>query len=66
MRDLWPDHGSIDEQVEKRPEYVSFGFHYDLRLKIDDRLIYVETVLFCDDADNPDDPRILIVSVHDV
>jgi hypothetical protein len=61
--------GPIDEQVEPRPEYVSFNFHYDLRVKIENRLIYLETVLLCDNLDNPDDPDdppIVIVSSHDV
>lgn len=58
--------GRIDEQVEKRPEYVSHGFHYDLRVKIGDRSVYFETVLSCQDPNDPDDPFIRVVSVHDV
>jgi hypothetical protein len=57
--------GRIDEQVETRPEYVSFEFHYDLRVTIDGRRIYFETILLSNDPDDPDDPRIEIVSVRD-
>ena len=58
--------GEIDEQKERRPEYADFEFHYDLRVKIDDRRVYFETVLLCEDADDPDDPVIVVVSVHNV
>lgn len=58
--------GKIDEQKECRPEYVSFEFHYDLRVTFESRRVYFETVLLCEDADDPDDPQIQIVSVHDV
>jgi hypothetical protein len=58
--------GEIDEQKERRPEYLHYEFHYDLRVKIDDRHVYFETVLLCEDADDPDDPMIVVVSVHDV
>lgn len=57
--------GEIDEQVERRPEYAHYEFHYDLRVKFGGRRIYFETVLLCDDADDPDDPIILVVNVHD-
>jgi hypothetical protein len=55
--------GKIDEQVETRPEYAHYEFHYDLRVKIGGRHLYFETVLF---ADDPDDPTIVVVNVHDV
>jgi hypothetical protein len=58
--------GKIDEQVETRLEYVGDEFHYDLRVKIDDRLIYFETILRTQKPDDPDDPRIEVVNVHDV
>jgi hypothetical protein len=60
------DGGVIDEREERRPEYDSFEFHYDLRLKIDDRWIYFETVHLCDKPDDPDDSRIMVVNAHDV
>ncbi len=56
--------GTIDEQPERRPEYVSYEFHFDLRVQIGGRLVYFETILLCEDADDPDDPVIQVVSVH--
>ncbi len=58
--------GEIDEQEERRPEYTHYEFHYDLRVKIGGRHVYFETVLMCEDAHDPDDPLIVVVSVHDV
>ena len=46
-------------------QYTSFEFHYDLRVLIGGRLIYFETVLLCIDPNNPDDPRIEVVNIHD-
>src|SRR5437763_8721255 len=39
--------GEIDEQVERRPEYLHYEFHYDLRVRIGGRYVYFETVLMC-------------------
>ncbi len=58
--------GVIDEKKERRPEYVSYEFHFDLRVKIGVRRVYFETILLCEDADDPDDPVIEVVSVRDV
>jgi hypothetical protein len=58
--------GVIDEQKERRAEFVHYEFHYDLRLTLANRYLYFETVLSCDDANDPDDPQIDVVSVHDV
>ena len=58
--------GLIDEHVERRPEFVSFDFHYDLRMTIGGRVIYFETILICNDPNNPDDPFIEVVNIHDV
>jgi hypothetical protein len=58
--------GEIDEQEERRPEWDDYEFHHDLRVPIGGRRIYFETLLFCEDADDPDDPVIEVVSVHDV
>jgi hypothetical protein len=58
--------GEIREIQERRPEYTSYEFHYDLRIPFGERYIYFETVLLCEDADDPDDPVIVVVSVHDV
>jgi hypothetical protein len=66
MHKFVEDGGLVDEQVERRPEYSHYEFHYDLRFKIAERAIYFETVLIVEDADDPDDPIVLVVSVHDV
>ena len=55
--------GVIDQKPEKRPEYTDRDFHYDFRLAWVGRAIYVETILVDDD---PKNPYIHIVSVHDV
>jgi hypothetical protein len=54
--------GVIDQVPERRPEWSDYDFHYDLRLPIAGRLIYVETVLLDDD---PTDPILRVVSIHD-
>lgn|SRR5215468_12243927 len=59
------DGGRIDEQVETRPEWDIHPFHYDLRVRIEGRLVYFETRLICDDPDDPDDPVIYVVNAHD-
>jgi hypothetical protein len=54
--------GEIDQQRETRPGWKLHEYHYDLRVPIAGRLIYVETRLFYDD---PDDPWIHVVNIHD-
>jgi hypothetical protein len=54
--------GEIDQVHERRPERNDRDFHYDLRLEIGGRALYVETLLLDDD---PNDPTIYVVSVHD-
>ena len=66
LHDYVDQGGPIDEQVETRPEYVHFEFHYDLRVTIGGRRVYFETVLDCEDAGHPDGSTITVVSVHDV
>jgi hypothetical protein len=58
--------GEIDEQVETRQEYVHWGFHFDLRVRIGGRHVYFETVLEFEDADDEDDLTIVVVNVKDV
>lgn len=58
--------GTIDEQQERRSEFIHYEFHYDLRVRLRGRYVYFETVLLCEDPDDPDDPMIEVVSVHDV
>jgi hypothetical protein len=54
--------GTIDQVPETRPEWNDRPFHYDFRLSIAGRLIYIETILIDDD---PTDPVIRVVSIHD-
>jgi hypothetical protein len=54
--------GEIDQTPETRPEWSSRRFHYDFRTEIGGQLLYIETVLVEDD---PDDPTVHVVSVHD-
>ena len=54
--------GEIDRVPERRPEWNDRPFHYDLRIPIGGRLVYIETILLDDD---PDDPTIRVVNIHD-
>ena len=54
--------GVIDQVREQRPEWNDRDYHYDFRLPISGRLIYIETLLIDDD---PTDPTLHIVSIHD-
>jgi len=54
--------GEIDQIRETRPEWNTRDFHYDFRLYLARRFLYVETILVDDD---PKDPTIHIVSIHD-
>ena len=58
--------GEIDEQKERRTEWDDHEFHFDLRVRIETRHVYFETLLYCDDPNDPDDPFIEVVNVHDV
>jgi hypothetical protein len=53
--------GVIDQVRERRPEWDDYEYHYDLRLVLQGRLRYVESLLL--DRD-PTDPTLLIVSLH--
>ncbi len=54
--------GEIDQVPERRPEWNHYDYHYDLRFTIAGRNVYVETLLHDED---PDDPTIYVVSIHD-
>ncbi len=54
--------GEIDQVRETRPQWSEHQFHYDFRMDIGSRLLYIETILFEDD---PNDPTIHVVSIHD-
>ena len=58
--------GEIDEQPERRPEWSHlYNFHYDLRFYINNIHTYIETRLIYTPPFVPDEPRILVVNVHD-
>ncbi len=57
--------GEIDQIVERRPEWSMHEYHYDLRLIVDGRRLYVETRLIFSDPDDPDNPQILVANIHD-
>ncbi len=57
--------GEIDEVRETRPEWSDdYEFHYDLRFKIQGKPVYVETRLNYQPPFKPDEPSIIVVSVH--
>jgi hypothetical protein len=55
--------GRIDEVRELRQEYSEHEFHYDLRLPVGGRAVYVETRLIIERDIN--DTTIHVVNVHD-
>ena len=62
MNDYYKTGGVIDQVPERRPEYWHWPYHYDFRLQLAGKEIYIETILQDDD---PKDPTIRIVSIHD-
>ena len=57
--------GHIDEVRETRPEWSSdYEYHYDLRFTIQSRSVYIETRLNFRPPFKPDEPTILLVSIH--
>ncbi len=54
--------GQIDQIRETRPEWTENRYHYDFRIQIGDQVIYIETLLVEDDAN---DPTVHVVSIHD-
>ncbi len=55
--------GVIDQVPETRPEWNLHDYHYDFRLHFGPRFVYIETILLNDD---PNDPTLHVVSMHDV
>jgi hypothetical protein len=55
--------GEIDQVRESRSEWSDSPFHFDFRIQVEGRLLYIETILIDDD---PDDPTIHVMSIHDV
>ncbi|MBM4090046.1 MAG: hypothetical protein FJ276_11600 [Planctomycetes bacterium] len=54
--------GRIDQIRETRPEWTDYPYHYDFRIQIGNRLIYIEALLVEGD---PTDPTVHVVSIHD-
>jgi hypothetical protein len=55
----------IDEQRETREQWRMHDYHYDLRIGIAGRLVYFETRLSYRNPNDPDDPLIDVVNIHD-
>lgn len=66
IHELMHDHAAsgrkIDQVEEKRPEYIGWRFHYDLRLPVSGQRFYIETVL--DDHPDIEDCVIHVVNIH--
>lgn len=64
MHDHLQAGGRPDQVRERRAEYNDRDYHYDFRLPISgrQRQVYIETILVDDD---PSDPTIHLVSMHD-
>jgi hypothetical protein len=63
MNDHCRTGGVIDQVRERRPEHSAWPYHYDFRMQLAGKDVYIETILQDDD---PNDPTICIVSIHDV
>jgi len=62
MNDHFRSGGKIDQVRERRKEFASHHeFHFDFRISVDDRRIYIETVL----DETRTGPTITVVSMHD-
>lgn len=57
--------GTISQTEETREQWrEEWEFHYDIRLPLAGKRIYIETRLRYCDPNDPDDPIILVVNVH--
>ncbi len=54
--------GEIDKVKETRKEFPA-GFHYDIRMEVDNKRVYFETLLSQTNGD-PEDGAITIVNMH--
>ena len=55
--------GEIDQVPETRPEYLRWPFHYDLRISVFGRRVYVETRF--EQEQDVEDCTIWVVNFHD-
>src|SRR5260370_20425714 len=53
MYDFLQSDGTIDQVTETRPEWSVWPFHYDFRLLIGSRDVYMETILQDNDPSDP-------------
>lgn len=57
--------GEIDEVKETRPEWAEHEYHYDLRLTIQNKVVYIESRLYYREPVVPDESWILVVNIHE-
>ena len=57
--------GEIDEVKETRKEWLDHEFHYDLRLVINNKKVYIETRLNYREPVVSDESSILVVNIHE-
>jgi hypothetical protein len=57
--------GEIDEVVESRPEWDDYPFHHDLRIPINEKIVYIETRLIYQEPFVPDGSSIIVVNIHE-
>jgi hypothetical protein len=58
--------GCVDEIRELRPEWCpKWEFHYDLRIQVNNRVVYIETRLIYRLPVVADESSILVVNIHD-
>jgi len=63
MQDFVRRGGEIDQVIETREDYVYYRFHYDLRMPVSGRSLYVETAF--EHKPDIEDCTIIIVNVKD-
>lgn len=56
--------GEIDEVKETRPEWLDHEFHYDLRIAIQGKPVYIESRLNFREPFVPDESSIVVVNIH--
>lgn len=57
--------GEIDEVAETRPEWSEHEFHYDLRIPVNNLVVYIETRLYYREPMLPDESWIEVVNIHE-
>ena len=57
--------GEIDGVKETRPEWADHEYHYDLRIMVKNKSVYIETRLNYREPLVPDESSILVVNIHE-